>query len=512
MTPKKILPCLIIVFLFIFLLIPLQNNIFSVQFGDEDDNFVIAQWILDGKKLYQDVFYNHQPLPILAGALLQKIYRPTSIFQLVKYQRISIFIYSATCSLILYYLIGWPAIIFIFLFETTKFALLGNLFLAETIAIYPIIFIIGIIHEVINKSSLKIWKISLFAASLVLIQLTLLPLTSFTILAFILLIINLKLMKKILFFKLFLLFGFLTLLAISPFISFIDYFKDTFFANILYVVPYEANYTLLQAIQRILFRPLLALFLPNQTFFLILKIACILYLFSVLALLKKKKWRLVLIFYFLLTTTNFRPVEFGTFRNGFHLLPFYATLIWITVLQTTRILKTTKNFLEKKLFVSLILFFSLICLSFGAKEFLKNNTSNKDFNINYSHFFQYGEAIRLISTKKDNLLTIPAASLIYAQSRLTSNSKYFFLLGFMRESKPLSEEMKILFEKNPPEFLYSEESQNTDQFFKNLSGNYFQIVKNSKPSYLFISKNKLKEISDTQWEEIKRLGFVRSNN
>lgn len=510
MNLKRFLFCLVVILFFILLIKPLQKNIFSLQFGDEEDNFVTGQWILQEKKLYKDIFFIHQPSLVLLSATLQKIARPKNILFLVKYHRVAVFLYSALWSLFLTFKFGYPALIFTLLYEFSKFALLGNLFLAETLVVYPIIFISSTIYKLLKDKSPAFSELILCCASLIFIQLTLLPLTPLTCLAFSLIIIKLKKNERVKFLKILLVLIIFTIFLLSPFISFTGYIKDTVLITLFEFIPQEASYPLSVAIKRIFFSPIVSFGLPNEGFFLILKILSGCYLLSSLILIKRKKWLIVFIFYIMTVTNNFRPLPLGLFQAGFHYLPFYSLLLWVTILQFKEIYTLdSTSFLGKNFVLGLSLTLFSFYFLFGYKEFSRKNNPAEEWHVNYSNFFTYGETIKILADKKDSCLTIPAGPLIYWQSNLFPNSSFFYVLGFMKESKNLRKELQNSFEENPPTFLYIDEGKNITEILPDFLKNYQQITKDNKPSLFFIHKDKLTKISDSQWQKVKTYGFEK---
>ena len=507
---KKNISSVFIIIFFIFLWINIfQENIFSVEFGDETDNFVIANWINQGKILYKDIFYNHQPFPILLSSGIQKLYQADAIYSLIKIHRITILAYSAFYSLILIYSVGLlPVIIFVVIFELTKTALLGNLFLAESLVVYPVVFIIASIYKAYRKIKLQTWEKFIFYLSLLIIQLTFLPLTPFVLLSFFLLFYYFSKRERLSAIKTLIALLILSILGLSLFVSPLGYIKDTVLTNIFYLIPQEVNAGFGEIVIRIFFRPILVFFLPNTDFFLVIKLISALYIISTLMILPKKS-QLVLIFFSLLITTNLRPVAFGTFKNGFHLLPFWGTLLWITILQVKLAFRLTKSIFLKGAILFLTAGLIFVCFSWKLKDSQKNINPDFNWNVNYSDFFVYGETVRLLSDKNDTLFTSPAASLIYWQSQLLPNSKYFFLLGFMKQNSDLSIKIKDFYKQKPPTFFYAENEQEVKRFFANFNKNYQQITKDKKPSRLFMKKDKLKKTTDFDWKQVEKYGFQK---
>ena len=69
------------------------NKVFSFHFVDEDHNFALGKYLLQGEILYRDFFTNHQPMETIGSALIQKSTNPPNIAQLVKRHRQAIQIY-----------------------------------------------------------------------------------------------------------------------------------------------------------------------------------------------------------------------------------------------------------------------------------------------------------------------------------------------------------------------------------------------------------------------------------
>ena len=185
-TSKKVLALLLVLLVFyVFQLKYLEKSIFNIQFGDEDDNFVTGAWILEGQKLYKDIFFQHQPAATYISAAVQEITKPNSIFLLVKRHRELIYLYSAAAFFLLTFRFGFVGFVTAILYETTKFYLLGNLFLAETLAMPPLLFVIGLIYETVYRREKLSSRLNLAVAliSIVFIQWTLLPLAPFAIIS-----------------------------------------------------------------------------------------------------------------------------------------------------------------------------------------------------------------------------------------------------------------------------------------------------------------------------------------
>ncbi len=104
----------------------------TVSFGCFDDcfNFVGAYFMLKGKILYSQAFYNHQPLAAYISYLIQFFSHPKTIYQLILDHRIFVFLFSVLFDLLLIKRFKQTGIFFVIFYELTKYYLFGKRFLA----------------------------------------------------------------------------------------------------------------------------------------------------------------------------------------------------------------------------------------------------------------------------------------------------------------------------------------------------------------------------------------------
>ena len=64
-------------------------------FGCFDDcfNIVAGYFIGQGKHLYTNIFFNHQPIPAIISFFIQKIYQPQSVYELIYRHRMTLIMY-----------------------------------------------------------------------------------------------------------------------------------------------------------------------------------------------------------------------------------------------------------------------------------------------------------------------------------------------------------------------------------------------------------------------------------
>ena len=180
---KKILLLSSLFLLFVFFAFQtLQSRLFSIHFVDEDENMVAGYYMAKGEKLYSDIFSHKQPMPAIFSALINKIFKPKSLFLFIKRHREAVFFHSVFWWLIFLFEFGFSGLIFSIMTEITKRFLLGDLFLAESLVVFPLVYVLGCLWKKQSKKPLSgTLRKYLFLFSLVLIPFELFTLIPFTI-------------------------------------------------------------------------------------------------------------------------------------------------------------------------------------------------------------------------------------------------------------------------------------------------------------------------------------------
>ena len=207
-----------------------QNQALSFHFVDEEDNLVLGKYLLQGEKLYEDLFSHHQPLSYVFSAGVQKLTSPNSIFLLIKRHREAVIFWAAAWSIFLVARFGLPMLLTVIIFEPLKIFLLGNLFLSESLVVYPLVYLLSwafLSHHPPTK-----YESVFLGFCFILTWLLLAPLWPATIFLFGMLLWQKKLLiSDLLPFFL----GSLPLLAVSLlFMTPAAYFNDVFYINFKY--------------------------------------------------------------------------------------------------------------------------------------------------------------------------------------------------------------------------------------------------------------------------------------
>lgn len=510
-------------FFVLFTVLFLQTEKFSQSwhFVDEDDHLVLGYYMNKGLPLYESLSSIHQPIIYIISSFAQRISRPETLYSLVKTGREAVFIYAFTWSIFLFCRFGTPFLIFSIFFELTKFFVLGNLLLGESLAVYPLVFIIGENFRVLyfkykpKKIDPFYYGVANFCAVF-----TLLPLIPSLAIMDLLYWYKTKKGKQIL-----LSFFFMTTLLFIPF-SFSDYFKETIINNLKYVIPSISLMTTSQTIWNYFRFPLLAFFKGGVSIFNQL-IQFFVFLFIVsfgLAFLNKNKQNkfplvnllgLMLAILFL-NNRVLVPGEMYYFGSAFHIIPWYAGIIFFCFMTLNLFFeRLNKNF---KYFVILIVFGGMVY--FGSNKqmpYFAKIDKNYEHNINYFHYYLVGEAIKAVSKPNDRIAVFIDESLIYFQSGLNLATRQLIYADWQYQVPQDREEMNKIFTANPPEFLYiNPPGVQKSSYFpfleKVLNNNYYQVTKNGVIEKFYIRKDKIKDISEPQWFNWTKLSFDRINN
>ncbi len=486
----------------------MQRNVFNFPLRDEEDNLITGTWVLQGKKLYSDIFFQRQPMATVLSGAIQQFTKPNTSYLLIKRHREFILFYSFIWVVILTLRFGIKGFSVGIILELIKFSLLGNLYHAEALVVYPSIYIVGVVYDLYKTKKASAFDVGTIPPAAFFILFSRETLAPFIVLIFAITFLKLKksriklLLSSLIISLIFFLFLF------APFVSYIDFFKNTLVVNVLDFLPSEATYSWQYGLISTFFLPFKILFEPNEGFYIIAKLFSLLYIISLLAFIKLKKTVYLLLGFFLLSTLNFRPADFGTFSEGRRFLPWFSVLVWIVILNMQILIINTKKILTKvAISLSLFIFFMVLILPYGIKEFSLHPDTFSMWYINYSPYFDYGETIRLLSEKDNTMLAMPQEPLIYWQSQLFSSSPYFFTLGYMYQRPRVFKSVKEKLETSPPDFLYIEGSEDLKNSIGHILGQYAVVSKNDKPSKLLINKNKLLKISQEKWEKVERYGF-----
>lgn len=470
---------------------------------DQCFNYVAAYFMLKGKTLYSQIFFNHQPLMAYVSYLLQAITQPQTIYQLVLYHRLFIVLFSLLMSFWLIFRFRWVGIGFVLFFETTKYYLFGHFFLPEAVITYPLAYLLGLAWESFQKKPFSFFDdiISAFFTWLIIFTRTqFIPVASILYL-----VILLRKGKNKKYLPLAILLG-LCLLTLL-FIPLQEYFFQVFTLNWQLTIGNQgAN------LFKAFLYPLLILVTGKMNYFRLILIGLdIVFLTSAIFLaLHQKRIMPTFFIIFILGLAAIRLVEPGTvYYEAFHMLPWHALfLMEIFLLLSQLIALKEKRQLLYPLILLLVLTF---VLTLSSQSFLWEKIDKESaWTVNYAHYYLYGETIKQLSQPGDTLFLEKWDDLIYWQAGLDSAYPYSLYTPVMANFSQFNKAREKMFKEKMPDFYYAYcggEMTSSPWLSQDQINKYSQLFQDGKPTCLYVRKSKLLQITTTQWGKVKNLGF-----
>lgn len=481
-----------------------QKQALSLHFVDEEDNIVLGNYLLQGEKLYSDLFSQHQPLAYISSAGVTKITKPNTLFLLIKRHREAVIAWSILWAIILIIRFRMVMTVTLLIYEPIKIFLLGNLFLSESLVVYPFIYLLGWIF--LGKQKIYKWEIFFLGVCISLSFLLLSPL--WPVLAFIVFLITRKLEKLK---RLWLIRGVIPVLFLTIyFISIPDYFFNAFYINFHYYIPMTSTTPLLKTLLNAFFAPIISLTLweGRSATLQVIQLLSAMLLLNLLIFWKTKKYYFIVLIFLILGLTNLRFVIPGQQEySGFHILPWFIALI-ITTMITIKFVweKYHQNWWKVFIFILMILLFSTVI---KESSFLLEPTDlNKDFYINYSKQADIGSAIKIMKDSNESLFVAPDEWLIYYQADIAHFSKMINYYAWMSNVPEIKNPLQQKFEEKLPTYFYCERCQfgyfGLEQFFDK----YQYLKKDEKYTSLMVLKKKLSNLTENQINELKYYNFT----
>jgi hypothetical protein len=435
----------------------------SVHFVDEEDHFVYADYLNRSFKLYQDLSSNHQPLVYLGSQAVQNIFQPNSLYLLVKQHRLSLWLYGALWGVWLTYRFGLKGLGATLGFELLKYGLLGNLWLMESLAVYPALYLWGLFLDHRQKLFKFEWPLIGLAAFLVFFNLV--PLWPW--LALMLVWLSLKNRTTTLKSAGTALLLTLTLFALVPPL---DWWRETISYNLNYAIPALNQVAGLTDWLKILLFPFRALLVPNS-----LQTAFIALMTVAVTLFSGKRFLLI---YPLLILTNTRVLEpTAAIYAGFHLLPFVGLLtfwFWHQLLTAPR-------------WGKVVFGLGLVGLLFHpAMPYRQTTDPQYEYYVNFSNFDDLNFAVRQLADPGDRLAILTSESLIGWQTPTVPATRQIVYYAWQHDVPRLQQEYNQVFKgDNPPQFIYGGNEPNL------VAGQYQPLLKDGQTTQLYVKISKL---------------------
>lgn len=483
-------------------------------FGCIDDcfNYGAAYFLNSGKKLYTDIYYDHQPVPAYISAWVQKFTRPDSLYALVYQHRMFVFWWSSLWGALLVLRFGLSSALFVVLFEATKWHIFGDRFLGESLIVYPLAYLFTTAwYAVLGKRTGLVDLV--FAAFLTwFVIFTREPYVPLSITLFMLLLWQNRsaFATKVSL----VLFLFLTVTTVLQF-SLHDYVFQLW-VNAVSSVRFETS-------ERIFAGGLPQSFLYPMTlwfgglrsdFYTIERLVSILFLIMYIwHTLRLKTIRPLLFLVLALGLANLRPVQPGTVYG--HTYVAYRSLVWygLFLVSTTTLLShaynTDKSWLAR---IGILGYITVVIFAITSpgSPIRYRGVGKREFELRYGWYSRTGETIRLLSKSTDTLFLENWDGLLYWQSKRVSPYRYAWYESWFMEHYPtFRNAYATMFETNPPTFYYSHCSVTSAQTSLPLkyADSYVRLDIYGKPSCLFVHKTTIRSIRASQWESVRQYGY-----
>jgi hypothetical protein len=481
-------------------------------FGCFDDcfNYGAGYFLLSGKRLYTDIFFNHQPLGAYLSALVQYVSKPKTLYELVLSHRIAVSVLSICGGIAITLRFGFRGFLSFVVFESTKFYVFGDRFLAEALATYPLMWVFFLWLEIAMKRAVHtfdaiiggtfLWFVFFLREPLAMVVIGLLASISF---------LQWKRARRwVLLFA-----GTFLLCAIVLFtqFNFVDYLFNVLTVNsITQIRPDTVSWQLL--VKAFVYPILLISQLPHHIFGWILFVLSLVFLLSFIFLVQRRQYRMACIGIFvLLGLANIRVVDIGClFGNAFHMICWYGVYAAATIALVFLVFKEVKR-KGRMVFYALPMLGVFVLTVYGIRSnFFSGISAQDEFTYGYATIYAHGEVIRRLSDPGDSLFVEMWEDLVYWYTKLPSSYRYSWYTSVMPFFEVYTKERMRMWENNPPDFYVGSCRPNEPYSYllpSALTNFYIQLHWDGKPSCLYVLRSKAKTIPQTKYDSIRDLGY-----
>jgi hypothetical protein len=474
-------------------------------FGCFDDclNYLGGYFMLHGKTLYSQIWFNHQPFMAFISFFIQAFTHPINIFDLLLKHRQFIMLAAFFMDALIIYRFGLAGIGFTLFYEFSKFYIFGDRFLGEGLIVYLMVYLLGLVWYKYSKREITKLDYILSAVFTWFIIFLREPYVLCAVFVYLVILFNKNDYKiKIISFATF---SFLTIATILI-LPIKDYYFQVVEQNRIFFFSQTPRVNSFN-IFKIFFYPI-DLYLEgvwNLFRILILGLNTVFILLLALYFKPSKNLKLILILVLILGLANIRPVLPGLiFYSSFHLLPWFGMLIFVLFLMLKDLWKNNKKIPKIALGILILLFFYL---TLSPNSYIHDKISPQDELINnYGNIIQIGEVARHLSNQNSTLFLDGADDLIYWQAKLLSPYKYAWYTAYMPLFPIYTNARTEMFNTNPPDFYYAFcNIKGIPQSFppKTVLNQYEPLYSFGKPSCLYIKKAIIPQISAEQWKAAK---------
>ncbi|MBI4999392.1 hypothetical protein HZB97_01325, partial [Candidatus Gottesmanbacteria bacterium] len=207
----------------------------------------------------------------------------------------------------------------------------------------------------------------------------------------------------------------------------------------------------------------------------------------------KKNLRKVLVVVFsLLGISSLRYIEpSAPFYNAFHAFPWFGLILAITIWQIGQIWQDQGL---KRVGIILVISYLGFLGRFFVNDYYRVTDRERDWYVNFSRFYDYGETMKRLSKPGDKIIVFPVEQLLYWQSGLGHATRFLYGYEWLFVNQKYRAEIKNELEKSPPAFIYYDrQSMGKDAWsiFDKYVDSYTRIKQGDFETPLFVRKDRL---------------------
>lgn len=205
----------------------------------------------------------------------------------------------------------------------------------------------------------------------------------------------------------------------------------------------------------------------------------------------------VLFSFVVLGLANIRPEAPGRiYYEAFHHLVWYALAIVIIL------------FFSKRgwIIVSVLAMFAF----FSPQSYLHENVNRiEQFGIGYGHYIMQGEIIRRLADPSNTLFLEEWDDLIYWQAKLPTPYPYSWYTSVMGQFPKYTRAREDMFRTNPPDFYYGQCHGEQTSLPQSLKDNYIRLTQSGAPTCIFVKNEIAEKIPDERWIAVRDFSIDR---
>ena len=480
----------------------LYNRLGVFGCGDECINYTAAYFLKMGKPLYAQIFFNRQPFMAYASLAVQWVTRPESLYKLVLYHRLAIMVYAFMMGLFLIWRFRIPALLFLVLYEGTKFYVYGYQFIGEAVIVYPLVYAAAVVWQSFQRK--KTWSLDwyLVPLSIALVFWTrepYIPVAVGILAAF----VYVKRKDVKVYISIFL----SALFCITPYliIPIHEYARQVIEVNARVASSALDLKSLLYAFAY----PVVIFFSGKQTFFREIEIGIMVFVGTALYLQTKAAKNHVpnLVMFGILGLAAIRSVAPGVmYFEAFHMLPWYGLACLICVLFVDSIV----HHRAKKIVTVGFILFALWAFAAPSAFIWEKVDKQVEFESQYAKYSHYSQAIKLLTTQGQKIFLDMWDDVIYWESMRDSSYPYSLYIPVAAGISPYKEARMSMLRETPPDIYYScpQLQSAYNSLPSDIELNYTQLLTQGAPSCLYVRNALIADLSSAKREALSNLGFT----